>query len=125
MGGAILPGLELVSDALNQRTDALPRIDVALGEAPPSPIGSSTAAAIEAGLFWGTVGGIAELVARIVADLPGPQPNLVLTGGHASLVVSHFRSDVFSRGEVARVLHVPHLVLSGIALTYLVRSQNS
>jgi type III pantothenate kinase len=107
-GGAILPGIGMASRALTDQTDALPHVLLEPPEHPPAALGKSTTAAIEAGLFWGTVGALKQLVAKISDDLPGP-PDVFMTGGAAPIVLE-------AVAEKVRLDHVPHLVLSGIAL---------
>ncbi len=65
-GGAILPGIGMAGRALAEQTDALPHIVLEHSETPPLPLGKSTTAAIEAGLYWGTVGAVGELVSAFV-----------------------------------------------------------
>jgi type III pantothenate kinase len=102
-GGAIAPGLGLSARALNLLTAQLPLIHPP--EAPPA-WGRSTRPAMEAGLFWGAVGTVRELLARQAADL-APAPWLVWTGGDAVVLAPWIdRAD-------ARV--VPDLVLDGLA----------
>jgi type III pantothenate kinase len=107
-GGAILPGVGMASRALADQTDALPHIALERAQNRPSSIGKSTKAAIEAGLYWGAVGAIKELVSRISAKLSA-DPDVFITGGAAPIVV-----DAIS--EQTCIRFVPHLVLSGIAL---------
>ena len=109
-GGAILPGLAMSARALEAETDALPRVAVDAWQRPPEPLGKSTVPAIESGLFWGAVGAVRELTDRLSVGLTMP-PELFVTGGQASLVAAELAS--FQRWPVR---HVPHLVLSGIAL---------
>jgi type III pantothenate kinase len=78
-GGAIAPGLGPMARALHLRTAQLP--EVAPREAPES-FGRSTIPALEAGVFWGVVGTIRELLTR-QADGLSPLPWLVWTGGDA------------------------------------------
>ena len=80
-GGAILPGLRLSAAALRQGTDALPEVDTAFPE-PPAAIGKSTGPAIGSGLFWGQVGAIRELVARMNETFNG-DADLIIAGGDA------------------------------------------
>ena len=68
-GGAILPGIGMAGRALADQTDALPHVMLAHSVAPPSPLGKSTKAAIEAGLYWGAVGAVGELVSQLTAAL--------------------------------------------------------
>jgi type III pantothenate kinase len=107
-GGAILPGIAMSARALAEQTDALPQLEIERLDEPPAALGKSTAGAIEAGLYWGAVGAIRELVAQWSADLVEP-PEIFLTGGASPQVAELLRSD-------RQVRHVPHLVLSGIAL---------
>jgi type III pantothenate kinase len=109
-GGAILPGIAMSARAMEEQTDALPRVDLDHLTSPPPALGKSTVPAIESGLYWGAAGAIRELVRRLAAPLDAP-PDVLLTGG-ASVDVA----EVLGEGESWSVRHVPHLVLAGIAL---------
>jgi type III pantothenate kinase len=109
-GGAILPGLAMSARALEEQTDALPRIRVDHWSQPPAPLGKSTEPAIAAGLFWGAVGAIRELVDQYQAQLAA-LPDIFASGGASELV-----AEVLSKRHGLDVVHVPHLVLGGIAL---------
>ena len=74
---------------------------------PPPPVGRDTEAAMRSGLFWGAVGAVRELVARVAAEA-GAQPQVFLTGGAGPAVADLLGPDAH---------HVPHLTLAGIALT--------
>ena len=102
-GGAIAPGLGLSARALHLLTAQLPLIQPP--EAPPA-WGRSTRPAIEAGLFWGAVGAVREILARQAAGLV-PDPWIVWTGGDAAVL-----APWIDRGD-AKV--VPDLVLEGLA----------
>ena len=65
-GGAIAPGLRVAARGLHDQTAKLPFVE--LHRAPPH-WGASTRPAVEAGVFWGTVGAVRELLARQAADL--------------------------------------------------------
>ena len=105
-GGAIMPGIDMSARALHEFTDLLPLVSLnELGASPPA-LGISTVTAIRSGLYWGAVGGIRELIARLSASLAQP-PALFLTGGAAA----HLAGVL---GLEAR--YEPHLVLSGVAL---------
>lgn len=106
-GGAILPGMEMSARALHLFTDLLPLVEVGNREALPDVLGTNTVAAIESGLFWGTVGAIRELSRGLAASSPAGA-DLFLTGGAANLVAAVL-------GPAAR--YEPHLTLAGIALT--------
>jgi type III pantothenate kinase len=101
-GGAIAPGLGLSARALHLLTAQLPLIHP---PAAPPAWGSSTRPAIEAGLLWGAVGAVRELLARQSVGL-GPDPWLVWTGGDAALL------SPWIGWKDVRV--VPDLVLDGL-----------
>ncbi|NMC19930.1 MAG: type III pantothenate kinase [Thermogutta sp.] len=105
LGGAILLGLASTARALHEFTDLLPLLNVETLAAPQA-LGKDTEAAMRAGLFWGTLGAIRELLNR-QAEALGGQTDVVLTGGHAAIFAEHLRG----------AKHVPHLTLAGIALT--------
>lgn len=105
-GGAILPGLALMAKALAQGTFALPEIAVTQ---PPSPLGVSTIAALQAGVYYAQVGGVHTLVEALVAnnrDAGFADPAIFLTGGGAPLLRQAL-NDTWT--------WAPHLVLEGLA----------
>jgi type III pantothenate kinase len=72
---------------------------------PVPTLGTDTIAAMRAGLYWGTVGAMRELITRLSADLTD-QPVVYLTGGAAAHVASALKPEA---------CHVPHLILGAIA----------
>jgi type III pantothenate kinase len=77
-GGAILPGLRLMAEALHQHTALLPLVDVP--RQPPAAPGTATPAAVEAGIYWAAAGGAAALV-QAYRTLAAAEPVVYLTGG--------------------------------------------
>ena len=110
VGGAILPGMAMSAQALKEQTDALPRVAVDHWHQPPRPLGKSTVPAIESGIFWGAVGAIRELVGQFSKSLAEP-PAVFVTGGGSQLV-----AEVLAEDSGLALRHVPHLVLSGVAI---------
>jgi type III pantothenate kinase len=102
-GGAIAAGLGLSARALHLLTAQLPLVHPV--EAPPA-WGASTRPALEAGVFWGAVGAVRELLAR-QASVLSPTPWLVWTGGDAPSLAPWVPWDGASV--------VPDLVLEGLA----------
>jgi type III pantothenate kinase len=109
VGGAILPGMAMSARALEEQTDALPHVAVEWHE-PPRPLGKSTVPAIEAGIFWGAVGAVRELVGQFGHSF-SPLPEVFVTGGGSKVV-----AEVLAEGSDRAYRHVPHLVLSGVAI---------
>jgi type III pantothenate kinase len=104
-GGAIAPGINLSMEALYQAAAKLPRIAV---EPPPGTlgaIGKGTVHAMQSGLFWGYVGLIEGLVARLAAEMPSA-PTVIATGGLATLfqrhtpAIAHVDGDLTIRGLI-------------------------
>jgi type III pantothenate kinase len=81
-GGAIAPGLGQTARALNLMTAQLPFIE--LSRIPPA-WGRGTEDSLKAGIYWGIVGAVRELLARQENDL-GRDPVVVWTGGDAELL---------------------------------------
>ena len=100
LGGAILPGPDLLMRTLARDTGQLPDVPWAV---PASPVGGSTAEAIQTGLAVLLADGVAGLVRRTV-EAVGGDALVVATGGWAPWLAEHVHID--------RV--VPTLVLDGI-----------
>lgn len=101
-GGCIAPGINLSMEALHMATAQLPRLPVQNpGDAPV--VGTTTIAAMTSGVFWGYIGLIEGLVARIRAER-GESLKVVATGGLAPLfaeatpVIEHTDQDLTMRG---------------------------
>ena len=102
-GGAIAPGLGLTARALHLMTAQLPFIHL---EQTPPAWGRGTQQSLEAGIFWGIVGAVRELLARQQLDLKG-DPWIIWTGGDSTLLAPHVS------GTSAHI--EPNLILDGIA----------
>ncbi len=81
IGGVIAPGINLSLEALHQAAARLPRIGIGR---PQAVIGRSTVPAMQSGLYWGYIGMIEGLVARISAEFDAPL-KVLATGGLAPL----------------------------------------
>lgn len=103
-GGAIAPGLGQTARALNLMTAQLPFIELSQ---PPPAWGRGTVDSLKAGIFWGIVGAVRELLKRQEEDL-GVDPWVVWTGGDAVLLAP----QIF--GDRARV--EPNLILDALAV---------
>ena len=82
LGGAISPGLFTCTDALFTRAAKLPRVDFV---EPPAVIGTSTVEAIQSGIYYGYVGLVDGMIARMLEDMLSVS-RIVATGGLASLI---------------------------------------
>jgi len=84
LGGAICPGIGISAEALFQRAAKLPRVDIAR---PKSVIGRTTVTSMQAGLYFGYLGLVEGLVARMRDELGG-RPKVIATGGQADLLLA-------------------------------------
>lgn len=106
LGGAILPGIAISMEALEQRTARLPSVEII---APDEPIGRSTVESIQSGLYYSQVGTVREITEQFSkSNFAGDNPVVLGTGGYARLFE---RESLFD--EV-----VPNLVLNGLFLAF-------
>jgi type III pantothenate kinase len=85
LGGAILPGVRLAMEALEEKTAALPNVEIAPVDV---ALGRSTVESIQSGLFFSNVGMIKELAQRLTAEaFPDEAPLVIATGGFSQLFV--------------------------------------
>jgi type III pantothenate kinase len=106
LGGAILPGIAISMEALEERTAKLPSVEIVQPEA---AVGRSTVESIQAGLFYSQVGTVKELARKFTEEsFAEDKPVLLGTGGYARLFQSENLFD-----------HIyPNLVLNGLYLAY-------
>ena len=113
-GGVIAPGVNLALDALHAGTAQLPRIKVAK---PASVIGTGTVGAMESGIYWGYVGLIEGIVARIRAEYAEDGAiTVIATGGLAAL---------FAEGTSVIDATDPDLTLTGVVIVYQLNSDGT
>ncbi|MDL2318670.1 type III pantothenate kinase [Eubacteriales bacterium OttesenSCG-928-A19] len=85
IGGAICPGLKLSTEALVMGAAKLPRVEILR---PESPIGRNTVSNMQAGIFYGYVGQINHIVAKMKEELDMPETRVIATGGLSRLIAS-------------------------------------
>jgi len=81
VGGVIAPGVNLSLEALHHAAAALPHVDISV---PQSVIGTNTVACMQSGIYWGYVGLVREICARIRTEYDRPM-KIIGTGGLARL----------------------------------------
>jgi type III pantothenate kinase len=109
LGGAILPGIRLMQNALYTGTAGLPRNSFVKRK---KFLGTNTAAAITSGIINGSAGAVEALVKGIEKEL-GYKVELIVTGGNAALIAPGIRR----RHRV-----VPELTFEGLHMIYLLNS---
>jgi type III pantothenate kinase len=82
-GGAIVPGFRLMAKSLHDYTALLPSIETP--RQLPSLPGTTTKAAMEAGVFWAVAGGVQALIRQYREQATYPI-EVFLTGGDAALL---------------------------------------
>jgi type III pantothenate kinase len=87
LGGAISPGLGLSADALFSRAARLSRVDI---KRPAKVIGTNTVTHLQSGLYYGYIGLVDGILARMAAEL-GEQPRVIATGGLARQIAEDSR----------------------------------
>jgi type III pantothenate kinase len=109
-GGAILPGLRLMAQAMHDHTAALPLVE--FRDRPPTYPGRSTEQAMQIGIFHAVVGGIHSIVQRVIEELeePAKPPAIFLTGGDGDFLLPDLRGQID---------FWPEMTLEGLRLTAL------
>ena len=105
LGGAICPGIGISADALFERAARLPRVEISR---PKTVIGKNTVHSMQAGTYFGYLGLVEGLVARMREELGG-NPKVIATGGLASLLLAG--SEVVDHLD-------PLLTLIGLRILY-------
>ena len=104
LGGAIMPGLKLMTRSLNQYTAQLPEISVT--DQIRQTAGTNTVDAISFGVGNAFVGGISMLIRKLEMQ-SGTKATLFFTGGDGFLLANHLNEG---NG------YFPNLVLTGLSL---------
>jgi type III pantothenate kinase len=100
VGGVIAPGLNISAEALFARAARLPRVDI---RRPPSVIGTNTVVNMQSGLYYGYLGLVDGILARIKSEVTGIK-RVVATGGIAPLFgedseyIDEFDADLTLKG---------------------------
>ena len=106
LGGAVAPGIGISMEALFQRASKLPRIELVKTS---SVICKNTVSAMQAGIYYGFVGQIDEIVKRIKMEMKRDDIKVIATGGLASL---------FSKASAQIDVVDPMLTLKGLLILY-------
>ncbi len=99
IGGVIAPGVNLSLEALHMAAAALPHVDISK---PSKTIGTNTVACMQSGVYWGYIGLVEGIVARIRAERDRPM-KVIATGGLAPLFQQD--TDVFDSVEEDLTMH--------------------
>lgn len=104
-GGAIAPGIGISAEALFARASKLPRVEFAR---PPQIVAKNTVNSMQAGIFFGYVGLVEGIVARMQLELAG-KARVIATGGLAGPIAE--ATDCIDQVE-------PFLTLEGLKILY-------
>lgn len=105
VGGAIMPGVSLMIEAMHSRTAQLPAVTYG---APESSFGADTVDAINHGIT-GSIRGLVQSMAERWAEEMGTWPEVIATGGDAAAL--------FEGWEIVHAIS-PDLLMYGVALAY-------
>ncbi|MCB1335485.1 MAG: type III pantothenate kinase [Roseivivax sp.] len=105
VGGVIAPGVNLSLEALHMAAAALPHVDISK---PQAVVGTNTVACMQSGIFWGYVGLVKEICARIKAER-GQSMEVIATGGLAPL---------FQQSDVLFDILEDDLTMHGLTVIY-------
>lgn len=111
VGGVIAPGVNLSLEALHMAAAALPHVDIAK---PQAVIGTNTVACMQSGVFWGYVGLVKEICARIKAERDRDM-QVIATGGLAAL---------FQQSEILFDIFEDDLTMHGLTVIHRFNKEN-
>lgn len=103
LGGMILPGFDISSEALHRHTALLPQIGKI--KVPQKPYGRNTEEAINNGLYYAAIGAL-ETITRVYSEQIGKWPQTIVTGGNMDIVksgcdfIDNFVDDLVVKGIV-------------------------
>ena len=105
LGGVIVAGMNLLADALFQKTSKLPKVEIKKAR---NVIGKSTHEAINAGIYFGYIGLADGIIKRMIGE-SGEKSKVIATGGLGSLIFEDSEFiDIFDE----------NLMLDGLRLIY-------
>lgn len=105
-GGVILPGINLMTSYLNEKTALLPQVQFKHFQ---KPYGKNTKEAILVGINYGIAGMISHIIQSIIKELDLKTPAIIATGGYGKIMAK--RIPLFSRVD-------KNLTLKGLLITY-------
>ena len=109
LGGCIVPGVKISSDALFERAAKLPRVEL---EIPKNIICKNTISSMQAGILYGYIGQVEYIVKKIkkeMMDLGSEEPLVIATGGLAKLIAKE--TDIIDKVKSS-------LTLEGLRIIY-------
>ncbi|MCK0168995.1 type III pantothenate kinase [Jannaschia sp. S6380] len=112
VGGVIAPGVNLSLEALHMAAAALPHVDITQ---PQRVVGTNTVTCMQSGIFWGYVGLIKEVSARIRAERARTM-KVVATGGLAPL---------FQQAETLFDAYDDDLTMHGLTVIHRYNKENA
>lgn len=112
VGGVIAPGVNLSLEALHSAAAALPHVDISK---PQAVVGTNTVACMQSGVFWGYVGLVREICARIKAERARDM-RVISTGGLAPL---------FQQSETLFDAFQDDLTMHGLTVIYRYNKENT
>jgi type III pantothenate kinase len=109
-GGVILPGLRMSMQALEAGASKLGAVEIVRAD---KALGRTTAASIQSGLYFGSLGALKEVIGRVrEEEFSGRAPKILATGGFAALFEPTGLFDI----------NVPDLVLQGLKIAQSLNS---
>lgn len=105
LGGIIAPGMNILADALFQKTSKLPKVEI---KKPESVFGNTTIISIQSGIFYGYIGLVDGILLKMIDELD-ENAKIIATGGLASIIA-----------EESQLIEIidDKLMLDGLRLVY-------
>lgn len=88
-GGLITPGIAISNEALFENASKLPHVEI---KKPKRVVGRNTIESVQAGVYYGYVGLVDEIIRRMISEIGGKKPKVIATGGFNSLIVTESKA---------------------------------
>lgn len=105
VGGAIMPGINLMNESLAKGTSKLSKVQINI---PQSALGIDTVTCIQSGLLYGTAGAVEKILSEIEEE-SNISLKVIVTGGYGRLISRFLKR----KHEV-----LPYLTLEGLKILY-------
>lgn len=85
LGGVILPGIRISSEALVQKAAMLPKFELTPTQ---KVINITTVSNMQSGVYWGHISAIEGIVERMRTEMKAPGCKVIATGGFANFIAT-------------------------------------
>ena len=118
LGGVIMAGMRISMEALEMRTAKLPPVEII---PMPNILGKTTIESIQAGLYFGTIGSIKEIIEKLTQEAFGAPSSALPAADKPLVIATGGFSGLFDKAGLFDAI-IPDLVLKGLNIALKLNS---